>query len=260
MTQKRPKLPQSIVDTLKSWRRIVEKPSETGIDFGHLQRATPVSREFGYDRGQPIDRYYVENFLAYHAGDIQGRVLEIGDAAYTNQFGGDRVTISEVLHVEADHPAATIVGDLSHAQHIPSDAFDCFILTQTLHLVYDVQAAIRTIYRILKPGGVLLATFPGISQISDDRWADYWCWSFTTLAAQRLFGEVFPREAIQVEAFGNVLVATAFLQGLATEELTPEELDYQDARYEVLITLRATKPQGVYFKEPLAENESLRLG
>src|SRR5262245_9564385 len=169
-------------------KKQVEQPS-SGVDFGHLRRVTPVSREFGYDRGKPVDRYYVENFLARQAGDIQGRVLEIGDAAYTRQFGGERVTISDVLHVEAGNPAATIMGDLTHADHIPTNTFDCFILTQTLQFVYDVQAALQTTYRILKPGGVLLATFPGISQISDDRWADYWCWSFTSLSAQRLFEE-----------------------------------------------------------------------
>jgi len=219
-----------------------QQPCEGEVDFGDLRRVTPVSREFGYDRGRPIDRYYVENFLARQAADIQGRVLEIGEASYTRRFGGGRVSISDVLHVEAGNPAATIVGDLTHADHIPPNTFDCFILTQTLHLVYDVKSALGTIYRILKPGGILLATFPGISQISDDQWADYWCWSFTSLSARRLFEEIFPPENIKLETFGNVLAATAFLQGLAAEELTPAELDYHDPDYEALITVRAMKP------------------
>jgi SAM-dependent methyltransferase len=217
----------------------------SGVDFGHLRQVTPVSREFGYDRGQPVDRYYVENFLARQAGDIRGRVLEIGDSSYIRQFGGGQVTVTDVLHVQAGNPAATIIGDLTHADHIPANTFDCFILTQTLHLVYDIQAALQTIYRILRPGGVLLATFPGISQISHDCWAEYWCWSFTTLSARCLFEEVFPAANIKIETFGNVLAATAFLQGLATEELTPEELDYHDPDYEVLITLRAMKPENI---------------
>jgi hypothetical protein len=48
-----------------------------------------------------------------------------------------------------------------------------------------------------------------------------------------------------VEAHGNVLVATAFLQGLATQELRQEELNYSDANYEVLLTVKAVKPGGV---------------
>ncbi len=213
------------------------------VRFGNWRRVTPISRQFGFDRGLPVDRYYIENFLARHANDIRGRVLEIGDNSYTRKFGGDRVTKSDVLHVAETNPEATIFADLTCADHIPSDTFDCFILTQTLHLIYDVRAALLTLYRILKPGGVVLATFPGISQISNDEWGDSWYWSFTSLSAQRLFEEVFPSANVKVETHGNVLAATAFLQGLATEELRQEELDHRDRSYEVIITVRAMKPE-----------------
>ena len=221
------------------------RPAVGRVRFGNLRRVTPISREFGYDRGLPIDRYYIERFLACHAADVYGRVLEIGDDSYTRQFGGDCVSIRDVLHVHADNPLATFVGDLTHAEQLPSDAFDCFILTQTLHLVYDLRPALSTIYRILKPGGVVLATVPGISQISSDEWSDYWHWSFTTLSARRLFEEFFPTTHVAIETFGNVLAATAFLQGLATKELRPAELDYRDRQYEVTIAIRAMKPQVV---------------
>jgi SAM-dependent methyltransferase len=191
----------------------------------------------------PIDRYYIEQFLGEHAGDIRGRVLEIGDDSYTRQFGGDQVTVRDVLHVTEGNPLATFVGDLTQADHIPSDAFDCFICTQTLHLIFDVQTALRTIYRILKPGGVLLATFPGISQRSNDEWAAGWYWSFTTQSARRMFTELFPVDNLTSNAYGNVLTATAFLQGLAVRELTRDELDYHDSRYEQLISVRAKKPE-----------------
>ncbi|MEP6888556.1 MAG: class I SAM-dependent methyltransferase [Nitrospirales bacterium] len=212
------------------------------VRFGDLRRLIPFSRHFGYDRGLPIDRYYIENFLARHAGAIQGRVLEIGDAAYTNRFGGARVTISDVLHV-APRRQATIVGDLTQADHIPSDTFDCIILTQTLHLIFDVRRALQTVYRILKPGGVLLATFPGITQIDHGEWAESWYWNFTTRSSRRLFHEVFLPESCDIEAIGNVLVASAFLYGLGVEELHREELDYNDRDYEFLITARAQKPR-----------------
>ena len=136
-----------------------------GARFGNLRRVVPISRYFGFDRGQPVDRHYVERFLARHAADVRGRVLEVGDDSYTRQFGGDRVTVRDVLHVNEHNPQATIVDDLASGERIPSDAFDCVILTQTLHLVYDIQAAVRTLHRILKPGGVLLLTVPGISQL-----------------------------------------------------------------------------------------------
>jgi SAM-dependent methyltransferase len=212
------------------------------VNFGDLKRLAPISRGFGYDRGLPVDRYYIENFLSRCAGDIKGRVLEIGDDQYTRRFGGDRVAIRDVLHVAEGNRAATFVGDLTDAQHVPSAAFDCLILTQTLHLIYDLRAALKTISRILKPGGVVLATVPGISQISADEWAEYWCWSFTTRSAMRLFGEFFPAGKVEVGAFGNVKAAISFLEGMAMEDLRKEELDYHDPCYEVLITVRASKP------------------
>jgi SAM-dependent methyltransferase len=199
----------------------------------------PISRSFGFDRGRPIDRYYIENFLARHAEDIQGRVLEIMDDSYTRQYGGRRVEISDVLDVAEDNPQATIVADLARADHVPSDAFDCIIFTQTLQLIYDAQAAIRTLHRILKPGGVLLATFPGISQ---ERGGD-WYWRFTSRSARRLFEEAFPAPSVEVETYGNVLSAISFLHGLSVEELRQQELDRRRPGYDVTITLRAVKPE-----------------
>ena len=129
---------------------------------------------------------------------------------------------------------------------ISINAFDCIVLTQTLHLIYDTRAALRTLHRILKPGGVLLATFPGISQLDHHEWAESWYWGFTTRSARWLFNEVFPADNVEIAAHGNVLAAISFLHGLAEEELSREELDYRDPDYELLITVRAKKA-----KEPL---------
>ncbi len=213
------------------------------IDFGDLRRVTPISRAFGHDRGQPIDRYYVEDFLACQASAIQGRVLEIKDDSYTRKFGDGRVTASDVLDTTAGNPQATIVADLTNADHIPSNTFDCIIFTQTLHFIYDVRAAIETLHRILKPGGVLLATFPGVSQIGHKRRGDYWYWSFTRSLARQLFEEAFPATNVEVKSYGNVLVAIALLHGIAVEELPEGKVDLQDPDYEVLVALRAAKPE-----------------
>jgi len=212
------------------------------IRFGSLRRLSPVSREFGYDRGQPIDRYYIERFLAANADVITGRVLEIGDSGYTRRFGGTRVTRSDVLNIEPGDPETTIVADLATAHHIPSDSFDCLVITQTLHLIYDLPAAVGTLHRILNPGGTLLTTFPGISPLSQDRWADTWYWALTPLSAARLFGDVFGLENVEVAAHGNVLTSVAFLEGLATRELRREELSVDDPQFPMLITVSAFKP------------------
>ena len=223
-------------------KAITCKPPAGLVRFGGLRRLAPISRQFGFDRGTPVDRYYIEQFLSGHASDICGRVLEIGDATYTRRFGGARVTHSDVLHVEASNPNATIIGDLADGKDISSDRFDCIILTQTLQFIYDFTAAINTLHRILKPGGVVLITTSGISQISRydmDRYGHYW--NFTSLSARRLLGDVFSQKQVDVTAHGNVLAAIAFLHGLCAQELRHEELDYRDPDYELVITIRAEK-------------------
>lgn len=214
------------------------------VRFGSLRRLKPISSVWGSERGQPVDRYYIERFLAQHAQDIRGHVLEIGTDRYTRMFGGEQVRQCDVLHVEEKLPQVTMIGDLTNAEQIPSDSFDCVILTQTLQFIYDVPAVLRTVYCILKPDGVVLATVPGISQISRydmDRWGQYW--SFTTKSTRYLFEATFPAEKIEVKAYGNVLAAISFLHGLASEDLRQKELDFDDPDYELLITIRARKPE-----------------
>jgi Methyltransferase domain len=208
-----------------------------------LWRLRPISRMYGLDRGQPIDRYYIERFLTAHAQDIHGHVLEVADDLYTRRFGGSRVTRADVLHIEAGHPKVTVVADLTQGDNMPSNTYDCIVCTQTLPVIYQLPAAIQTLQRILKPGGVLLLTVPGISKISRydmDRWGYYW--GFTSLSVRKLLAEAFPAANLMVTASGNVLTATAFLHGLAAAELTGDELAYSDPDYEVNIAARAWKP------------------
>ena len=202
----------------------------------------PLSRKFGLDRGQPIDRYYIEAFLHRCRYDVRGRVLEVGDDAYTRRFGEGRVTRSDVLN-PAPAPGTTLVADLSDAGQLPERRYDCVILTQVLPFIFDLRAVVENCRRLLKPGGVLLATVPGISQISRydmERWGDYW--RFTPASLRRLLSGCFPPEAIEVGAHGNVRAASAFLYGLAEHELTAEELNYVDEDYPITITARAVRP------------------
>ena len=233
-------LPYSIYRKFIHYSR---NPPVGRVDFGDLRSIHPISREWGLDRGQPVDRYYIEKFLSASAMDIKDLVLEVGTNKYTLQYGDNRVTNSDVLHVSDDDPRATIVADLTSADHVPSDSFDCIICTQTLHFIYEVETVVQTLYRILKPGGVLLLTTPGISQISRydmDHWGDYW--RFTSASIKLLFTSIFPEQHLSITGYGNVLAAVAFLHGLAIEELSPDELDVTDPDYELLLGVRAQKP------------------
>lgn len=201
----------------------------------------PVSTQFGYDRGGPIDRYFIERFLGGSKGVIKGRVLEIGDDAYTRQFGGDAVMQCDVLHIDPLQPQATITGDLTNLPQVPANSFDCIILTQTLHLVFNFQDALTTCARILKPGGSLLLTVPGISHIAQDEWGKYWQWSFTPNSIREALSGAFTGAAPIINTFGNVKLAAAFLYGFGLPEIQKAELDYVDEHYPLIITVSVTK-------------------
>jgi SAM-dependent methyltransferase len=236
-------LPRKLFERLRRERhrrRFGPKP----IRFGDLRRTTPFSRDFGIHRGEPIDRYFIHKFLAKNSDAIRGSVLEIGDREYTIRFGGGNVTHSDVLHAVAGNPEATLVGDFETGAGVPEGVFDCLIITQTIHVIYRFQDALWTAYRALKPGGILLATFPSISQVSmsdvESGWGDYW--RFTSFAVKRMLSEIFPEDNVQLETHGNILTAAAFLFGLSSPELTERELEEVDPEFVMLVTARAQKP------------------
>jgi len=235
-------LPSPVVKALKSLNgRKIYTPPVGKVNMGDLARLDPFSRAFGYDRGGPVDRYYIDNFLEKNSALIKGRVLEIGDNEYTLKFGGAKVTQSDILHVNETNPNATFIGDITNAPHLPGNGFDCIVLTQTLHLIYDYKEAIKTCFRILKPGGSLLLTVPGITSIDAGEWKSTWYWAFTDISIKRILEETFDVDNIIVDAFGNILTATAFLYGMGLQEVSKNKLDYYDPSYQVTISAIATK-------------------
>ena len=223
------------VRSARAWQR------SHAVRMGRLRRTTPLDPSWGAGRGTPVDRIYIEEFLERHRADIRGRALEVKSPWYLDRYR-EAVEKVEILDLDASNPRATIVADLQLGSEIESDAFDCAIVTQVLHFVFDVPAALRTLHRILAPGGVLLATVPGITRVAasePERRSDWW--RFTAASARRLAEDTFGAGAVEVETFGNVLSASALLYGLAAEDLRASELAAHDPAYEVTIGIRAVK-------------------
>jgi SAM-dependent methyltransferase len=238
------------------WRTYVPAPIRDGVnavrlarreaawrkprDLGDLRRTTPFST-WGASRGGSIARAYIAQFMELHAADIHGRALEIAGDEYIRRYGKD-VRQTDILDVFESNSRATIVADLADAPNIPDDTFDCVLITQVLSWIYDVRAPLRTAHRILVPGGVLLATAPGIARIApveSDLFGEWW--HFTSMSAKRVTEEIFGVGNVEVEAFGNVLAAASFLFGLGSWDLSPEELKVRDPAFEVIIGIRAIK-------------------
>ena len=223
-------------------RRVRNRDEPARVRWGNMRRVEPFSRRFGTDRGQPIDRWYIERFMEACSGDVRGRVLEVKDSTYTLRFGGARVSDAQVLDIDAGNAHATIIADLN-TDELPFESFDCIILTQVLQLVYDAPAALRTLHDALKPGGTLLLTVPGITPIGSGALAETWYWSFTPASIRRLLADTCPGARVEMESHGNSLVAVAFIKGLAAEELSPVELGTVDSPYPMIITGRVVKAE-----------------
>lgn len=209
------------------------------LRVGQIGSLRPLSRVSGFDRGTPIDRYYIERFLAAHSDDIRGRVLEVGDDAYSRRFGGDRVTCQDVLHIDRSNPRATIVGDLGTPGVLPPNTFNCIILTQTLQYVFNLPAAMRQIRDALRAGGVALITVPGVAPICDDQWGDSFYWRFSEPSLTRLLTAAFDPASVAVAPFGNVYAASLFLHGAAVEEASKSNLQSADPAYAIVVAARA---------------------
>jgi SAM-dependent methyltransferase len=206
----------------------------------HLARGRPVSQRWGYDRGLPVDRYYIEQFLDEYRADVSGRVLEVKADDYARRFGSG-VTHVDVLDVDPSNPNATIVADLASADAVPDGAFDCVVLTQTLQYVFDVRAALRHLRRMLRPRGVLLATVPSVSRMSTEGLDAHDYWRFTEASCTELVHREFGDDAPLVRAYGNVLTCTAFLAGLAAEELPRSRLETHDPAFPLIVAIRAVR-------------------
>ena len=226
---------------LTSLRTELSDAGQRSPEWNDLRRVTPLSRNWGLDRGRPVDRFYIERFIAAHRKDIRGRVLELLDSGLTHAYGDDRVEQADVLDIDPGNYRATVVGDLRAAVQIPDDSYDCIVLTQTLHLIDDMPAAIQQAHRMLKPGGVLLVTLPCTSMVAEEYGPQGDFWRVLPAAADRLFGAAFATGDVQVAAHGNVLATTAFLYGLSCDDVDERELEFDDPAYPLIVTVRAVK-------------------
>jgi hypothetical protein len=215
----------------------------SSIAWGDLATVSPISANWGLDRGTPVDRYFIEGFLRRHASDIRGTTFEIKDAGYSKLFGGDRVVRTVVIDVDPRNPQATLTADLTVTDALPASDADCFILTQTVHIIFNYQAALANAMASLRPGGVLLCTLPAVSRVNYEDGGlltgDYW--RFTRAAVDRVLSELDGAASVEIATFGNVRTCAAFLYGLAAEDLTPAVLDFHDPWFPLIHCARVVK-------------------
>lgn len=199
---------------------------------------TVISDKMGCDRGTPIDRVYIEKFLLKNSKYITGNVMEIGDNEYTLKYGH---SVEKSIIFTADEQFAAIndnviCGDLQTGIGCKGEIVDCFILTQTLPFIFDVDSVIHNIFKMLKKDGTALFTVSGISMISrfdDSRWGHYW--GFTETSLKKLFECYVESDKIEFVTMGNPKTASAFLYGLSVEDLSENDFEENDPLIPLMI-------------------------
>jgi hypothetical protein len=204
----------------------------------------PISSFVGNDRGTPIDRAPIEGFLDHHRGRVRGRVLEVKDRNYTTTFGGASVTRSDVLDINRENADANIIDDIRALSSVKDGTYDCFIVTQVLQYVDDLDAAIRSIRRVLVPGGSAIVTVPTVGKLDgqEDKVSGHY-WRLTPDSARYLFSKHFGDDPadLEIHGWGNARLAAAFLSGLCVEDLSPNTFATYDPLYACGVLIRATR-------------------
>ena len=219
-----------------TWARTVTHGLERPV-WGNLRRTSPISPSYGFERGTPIDRFYVDRFLSARRALITGRVLEIQTTDHIRRYGMD-VAKADTLDINpAFNP--TYCCDLARADIVPTGQYDCFLLPNTVCCVRDLDAALGHARRIVRPGGVILVTAPGFVPLTPDV-TEYWLASADGWRV--IAGRVWPDCDVSIATHGNCLAALAAMHGIAVEELTAQELELTDPRYPVMVTIECRVP------------------
>jgi SAM-dependent methyltransferase len=198
----------------------------------------PLSYLWGGDRGVPIFAFFIDEFLRESAGDLRGYCLEFYNDQYKPVAWEHRLDHFDHLHIGDPNHLELVAGMSKGTMNLPSDSYDCIICTHTLHCIADVRKAVAGLYRILKPGGVLLVAVPLVSMYEPGL-KEYW--RFTEMGLESLLAEVFGAANVLVRSYGNSVTAAGQLRGLTVDEYTRAELNTHDPRFAVEVCGRAVK-------------------
>jgi SAM-dependent methyltransferase len=203
-----------------------------GIDFGDFKRAEPFCPQFGNLRGTAIDRYYLNKFVAEIRSEVKGATLEIGGSKSNREFYKFTNTTS---YLTMDLEAADIVGDAHNPNAVDEASLDSIVLFNVLEHCERPWIVVDNLYRWLKPHGQVFCLVPNAQRLHRTP-MDYW--RIFPDALNSIFAR-FPQRKLYI--YGNPLTTLAAYYGIASDELSKEDLDYYHENYPVANCIHAQK-------------------
>jgi SAM-dependent methyltransferase len=236
-------IPANLRRGVRRWRSRVRRALNRPR-WGNLRRLEPFSASFGFDRGTPIDRYYMAQFFLTHSEAFRGIAGEVVSSSYLEAFGGGRIEKVSIIDNDPTNKQATMIADLSVEGSLPAAHFDVLVVTQLLQYVERPEQVIGICMGALRPGGTLLLAVPALTAHDRHERQDRDYWRFWPAGLVHTIQRAAPEARRVVTDYGNLVAAVAFLQGLSAEELERAELDHHDPHYPVVICARLDKPEG----------------
>jgi SAM-dependent methyltransferase len=209
-------------------------PDVGALKWGDLRRTQPLCQFFGFTRGTPIDRYYLNRFVESIRDEVRGITLEIGGEKQNRDlFGFKCATEYRVL----DLPGLSddVAGDVSRRDTFAENTFDSIVIFNVLEHCERPQQVVDNIHRWLQPGGKAFVLVPTAQKLHPAP-GDYW--RPLPQGLQSLFRAFSKHET---RTYGNIATVIASFHGIAAEELTGEELDFNHPDYPVVSCIIAEK-------------------
>jgi len=214
------------------------------FDLEESQTLKMEEESWHNNRCTPLDQYYIYKFLKDNSKYIKGRVLEIGTDLMAHQYGHENVVKSDLVNKSTNVNAKFGRDSLiDYTSDIPSDTYDCIIAAYIFQPTHNLSPLIKTLYRILKPRGVMLAMTKSIGALVTEH-SDYTDQHrhLTCLSVRKMFEEHFPIKNIAITCFGNVVSVKSLLVQLVSKESSQGESDYSNNRHHIVIGVRVEKP------------------
>jgi SAM-dependent methyltransferase len=172
----------------------------------------------------------VRRFLRPRLAAFAGRGLVLGVDAEPGW--------TDVLPADADVKVRPVSGGLGR-EFAAAENFDWVVLDRCLQRVPEPKVALEEIVARLKPGAALITLVTGIARAEPEGRRPLW--TVAPYAARRLHEERREFERVEVEQYGNVVLALAWLYRLPADDLTEQELATVDPAYPVLVGVTASR-------------------